>query len=118
MHSLINESIMLDGGPVRIKGYSMFPRFLSGCTVEVESVKIGDLKIGDIVLVQLTGRHQIHRLIRPIQDQMFQTAGDFTRGAEVPLAVCHLRGRVPKPTRFFERIVEWLMCNITLWRYS
>jgi hypothetical protein len=118
MTSRIKQSVLDDGGYVRIVGRSMFPRLLPGSTVLVENVDIETLKMGDIVLVEREEKRQIHRLIRPIHEGKFQTAGDFCRAADSPLDIVHLKGRVPPPTHFFAKIIEALMCEFTLWRYN
>jgi len=118
MRSLIRQSLLAEGGCLRIKGYSMFPLFISGTTVHVVNADPFSLSMGDVVLVTDNNSFQIHRLIRPIQEGKFQTAGDFTRGADMPLSISYLSAKVVIPHNFFQRMCDRVMCAITLWRYS
>ncbi|HEV2113268.1 MAG TPA: hypothetical protein VGR50_03910, partial [Terriglobales bacterium] len=75
------------------RGVSMSPTIRSGDMVQVEPLEPHELRRGDIVLGQDTGRFILHRVMGR-DERMCSTRGDSSREADRSIAVSEVVGRV------------------------
>jgi len=102
-HILVAEALRL-GDVVRLKphGTSMLPSIWPGDTLTVESAKVAEVRIGEIVLIADTGRFFIHRLTRiePANDGGYLvTQGDSVSHEDPTGPTRELLGRVTRIER-------------------
>jgi hypothetical protein len=78
------------------QGTSMRPLFPPGSTVRVFPASAADVRVGDVVLVELEGQLVAHRLIQASGGRSV-TRGDSMPVADAPLPATAIVGRVEVP---------------------
>jgi phage repressor protein C with HTH and peptisase S24 domain len=90
--------MLREGRPVELvaQGTSMRPLFPPGATVRVWPARAEDVRVGDVVLVDVDGSLVAHRLIQA-RDGRIVTRGDSMPDADTPLPATAIVGRVEVP---------------------
>jgi hypothetical protein len=87
---------------LRVSGRSMEPVLLDGDEIEAERVALGDVRLGDLVVVELPGTGLVvHRLLWRgwRKSASLRTRGDGSRRMDPPVPPAGLLGRVLAATR-------------------
>jgi signal peptidase I len=82
---------------LRVTGSSMLPAVLPGDVIDVVRIEPGEVRSGDIVLFERSGRLFAHRVVET--GQRIVTRGDRHRKTDGPVEERELLGRVTKLTR-------------------
>jgi len=78
------------------QGTSMLPLFAPGATIRVWPARAEDVRVGDVVLVDIDGQLVAHRLIQARAGRIV-TRGDDMVEADAPLPATAIIGRVDVP---------------------
>jgi phage repressor protein C with HTH and peptisase S24 domain len=94
---LVTETLR-EGRPVelRLLGRSMLPLIPPGSVLRIEPARADDVRLGEVVLVDLGGRHLCHRLVY-VAGGLAVTRGDAVAECDPPLPADAIIGRVDVP---------------------
>ena len=93
------EEILEQGKTIQISlsGMSMFPFLRHGDIVQIETVDVEKLKIGDVIVFKTEDKWVAHRLIkRNIKQNLFYTRGDGKTVKDIPITPEQIKGVVTK----------------------
>jgi len=84
---------------LRATGSSMLPTLWPGDRLTIESVTVGQVVPGDLVLYMREGRFFVHRLIKKLNDNSLITRGDCLADPDAPVPAQEFLGKVVQVQR-------------------
>ena len=98
-HSILREQLRQGGSiTLSVTTASMFPLIRPGDSVSVASVRSGDLRPGDLVLIDSGDEFVVHRLLA-MSTRSALTRGDHSRRFDEPVPMDWIIGKVLKIIR-------------------
>ncbi|MCK4648717.1 signal peptidase I [bacterium] len=106
----LSKDILSQGACLRFqaKGGSMYPAIRDGDILNVEPVKVKDIRLGDVIFYRTAGERMVaHRVIKKLSQNdrlILVTKGDSNTGKEEEVILEEILGRVKAIERYGRRI--------------
>ncbi|MCL2072314.1 MAG: signal peptidase I [Marinilabiliaceae bacterium] len=105
---LIQEKIV----QIVLSGFSMFPFLVHNDIVQIKTIDIENLKIGDVVVFKIDNKWVTHRLIkRNRKKNLFYTRGDSKLIKDNPIKPEQIKGTVTKIVKSRWKLAHFAIGN-------